>query len=109
MVDSKPHTTLDSQDSTMIGSYKRKIEAFCEQAGIEIPIGFDRHTACRYAAIDLESSPPKLVATTWSNVQDAVHYLVNLAAGRKTRMLDFMKRRELTFNGKDSLVPGQPF
>ena len=93
----------------MLGSYKKTIETYCAQAGIEVPIGFDRHSAGRYAAIDLESSPPKLVATTWSNVQDAMHYLVNLAAGRKTRMLDFLKRRELTFNGKNSLVPGEPF
>ena len=93
----------------MLGSYKKKIEAYCEQAGIEVPIGFDRHTTGRYAAIDLESSPPKLVATTCSNVQDAVHYLVSLAAGRKTKMLDFSERRELTFNGKNSLVPGEPF
>jgi len=93
----------------MFGSYKKTIEAYCEQAGIEVPIGFDRHSPGRYAAIDLESSPPKLVATTWSNVQDAVHYLVNLAAGRNTRMLDFLKRRELTFNGNNRLVPGEPF
>ena len=93
----------------MFGSYKRKIEAYCEEAGIEVPIGFDRHSAGRYAAIDLDSNPPKLVATTWSRDQDAVHYMVNLAAGRRTRMLDFQKRRELTFNGKDSLVPGKVF
>lgn len=93
----------------MLGSYKKTIEKYCEQTGIEVPIGFDRHSAGRYAAIDLESRPPKLVATTWSNVQDAMHYLVNLAAGRRTRMLDFLKRRELTFNGKNRLVPGEPF
>ncbi|VTU22024.1 hypothetical protein [Variovorax sp. RA8] len=93
----------------MFGSYKKKIEAYCEAAGIEVPIGFERHSAGRYAAIDLDSNPPKLVATTWSSVQDAVHYMANLAGGRRTRMLDFLKRRELTFNGKDNLVPGKLF
>jgi hypothetical protein len=93
----------------MFGSYKKAIQAYCETAGVEVPIGFERHSAARYAAIDLDSDPPKLVAATWSSMQDAVHYIVNLAAGRRTRMLDFQKRRELTFNGKDSLVPGEPF
>jgi hypothetical protein len=93
----------------MFASYKRRIEAYCEEAGIEVPIGFERHSAGRYAAIDLDSNPPKLVATTWSSPQDAVHYMVNLAEGRRTRVLDFLSRRELTFNGKDSLVPGKLF
>ncbi|VTU23853.1 hypothetical protein H6CHR_02075 [Variovorax sp. PBL-H6] len=93
----------------MFGSYKKKIEAYCEEAGIEVPIGFDRHSPGRYVAIDLDSNPPKLVATTWSNAQDAVHYMISLAAGRKTMVLDFLQRRELTFNGKDGLVPGKVF
>ncbi|MGJ7506089.1 hypothetical protein [Variovorax sp. GT1P44] len=93
----------------MFERYKTKIEAYCREAGVEIPVGFSRHSARRYAAIDLESEPPKLVATTWPKPEEAVYYLVNLAAGRRTRILDFRDRRELSFNGKTSLIQGDPF
>ena len=93
----------------MFERYKANIEAYCEQGGIEIPVGFDRRSPARYVAIDLESTPPKLVAMTWSNAKDAVSYLLTLGAGHRTRMLDFHERRELTFNGKNSLLKGEPF
>jgi hypothetical protein len=93
----------------MFERYKARIEAYCREAGIEIPVGFSRHAAGRYAAIDLDSSPPKLVATTWLKHEEAVYYLVNLAAGRRTRILDFKDRCELSFNGKSSLLHGDPF
>ena len=93
----------------MFERYKVKIKAYCEEAGIEVPVGFSRHAAGRYVAIDEECTPPKLVATTWLNRKEAVFYLVNLAAGRKTRILDFKNRCELVFNGKASLLRGAPF
>ena len=93
----------------MFDRYRAKIEQYCKDVGIEVPIGFQRHTPGRYVAIDLESNPPKLVAATWSHQRDAVSYLGNLAAGQKTRMLDFKERRELTFNGKRSLLRGEAF
>jgi hypothetical protein len=89
--------------------YKDRIEVYCKQAGIEIPIGFYRHSASRYAVIDLELTPPKLVAKTWFKQEDAVYYLVNLSAGRKTRVLDFKERCELVFNGKSTLERGNAF
>ena len=93
----------------MFERYQARIEEYCKAAGIEIPVGFGRHAAERYAAIDLECEPPKLVAATWSNEAEAVQYLVNLAPDRKTRILDFKERRELTFNGKTSLLKGDSF
>ena len=48
----------------MFEGYKARIQSYCEEAGIEVPVGFGRHAAGRYVAIDDESSPPKLVATT---------------------------------------------
>ena len=93
----------------MAEKYKDKIEAHCKEAGIEIPVGFYRHPASRYAAIDLEFTPPKLVAKTWFKQEDAVYYLVNLSAGRKMRVLDFQERCELVFNGKSTLERGSSF
>ncbi|MDM0108852.1 hypothetical protein QTH97_28185 [Variovorax sp. J22R24] len=88
----------------MFDSYKDSIQAYCEEAGIEVPVGFGRHVTGRYAAIDEESSPPKLVATTWPNRKDAVNYLLSLDAGSRVRILDFKDRYELTFDGKASLL-----
>ena len=45
----------------------------------------------------------------WLKHEEAVYYLVNLAAGRRTRILDFKDRCELSFNGKSSLLQGDPF
>ena len=83
----------------MAERYKDRIEAFCKENGIAIPPGFYRHSASRYAAIDLESSPPKLVAKTWFNQEDVVYHLVNLSQGTRMRILDFQDRRELLFDG----------
>lgn len=93
----------------MFERYRAKIEEYCTAAGIEIPVGFGRHDAERYAAIDLDSDPPKLVAATWADELDAVNYLVKHAVDRKTQVLDFKDRRELTFNGKTSLLKGAAF
>jgi hypothetical protein len=68
---------------------------------VAIPPGFYRHSASRYAAIDLEGSPPKLVAKTWFNQEDAAYYLANLSSGKPMRILDFKDRCELLFNGAD--------
>ncbi len=86
-------------ESVVAERYKDKIEAFCKESGVAIPSGFYRHSTSRYAAIDLESSPPKLIARTWFNQEDAAYYLANLGQGRSMRILDFQDRRELLFNG----------
>lgn len=93
----------------MFERYRAQIEAYCEALGIEIPVGFRRHDAGRYAAIDLESSPHKLVATTWSHEPDAIQYLLNLGEGHSVRILDFKDRCERTFHGGSILRPGDPF
>ncbi len=79
----------------MAKRYQSRIEDHCQEAGITIPSGFYRHAASRYAAIDLECSPPKLIARTWAKQEDAAYYLTNFAAGRQMRFLDFCDRREL--------------
>ena len=73
------------------------------------PCRFGHHAASRYVAIDEEFSPPRLAATTWPNRKDAVNYLVNLAAGRRTRILNFKDRREVSFDLKASLLRGAVF
>ncbi|MDM0015485.1 hypothetical protein QTH87_23785 [Variovorax sp. J22P168] len=93
----------------MFERYQAKIEEYCNSAGFQIPVGFGRHDAERYVAIDLDSEPPKLVAATWADELDVVNYLVKHAAGRKTQVLDFKDRRELTFNGKSGLLKGEAF
>lgn len=89
--------------------YKDKIETYCKEVGIEIPVGFHRHSASRYAAVDLESTPPKLIAKTWFKQEDVVYYLANLSTGRRMRILDFKERYLLVFNGKSTLERGAPF
>jgi hypothetical protein len=90
-----------TQTISMVERYKDRIEAYCQESGVAIPPGFYRHSASRYAAVDLESSPPRLVAKTWFNQEDAAYYLANLASGKPMRILDFKDRRELLFNGTD--------
>jgi len=93
----------------MAEPYKERIKAYCEANGIEIPVGFHRHPASRYAAIDLESTPPKLVAKTWFNQEDAVYFLKNLVAGKNMRVLDFKDRFELLHAGGAGFQRGNTF
>ncbi|WP_077000583.1 hypothetical protein [Variovorax sp. KK3] len=93
----------------MFERYSKRIKDFCEESGIEIPIGFCRHDAKRFVAIDMDHSPPKLVATTWSTEQDTASFLLSSAAARRIRLLDFKERRELMFNDQNHLVRGERF
>jgi hypothetical protein len=93
----------------MAEKYTDRIKEYCEAVGIDIPAGFYRHSASRYAAIDLESSPPKLVAKTWFNQEDVVYYLKNLASGKTMRILDFKDRKELIYEGGERLKHGAEF
>ena len=58
--------------------YKRSIEAVCERQGIVVPAGFHRLAASRYAAVNLASDPPTLVAKTWLNKESLIYFLQNL-------------------------------
>lgn len=92
----------------MFERYKARIEKYCGQKGIEIPVGFYRHDIGRYAAINLECDPPKLVATTWMNEADAIQYLLGPAADQATKLLDFKEQCEVRFNGGNVLLQGDP-
>lgn len=98
----------ENKELKMFERYKARIEEYCEKEGIEIPVGFYRHDSGRYAAINLESDPPKLVATTWTNETDAIQYLVGPAAVQATKLLDFKEQCEVRFNGGTVLVRGDP-
>jgi hypothetical protein len=88
----------------MAEKYTDRIKPYCEAAGIEIPLGFYRHPASRYAVIDLDGSPPKLIAKTWFNQVDVVYYLKKLEGGKNVRILDFKERDELSHGGGETLA-----
>lgn len=83
----------------MASRYSARIKGYCTARGIEIPSGFHRHPASCYAAIELDSQPPKLVARTWFSQDDMLHYVRQHAAGRRLRLLDFKAWRELHVDG----------
>jgi hypothetical protein len=89
--------------------YFDRIKQYCELEGIEIPSGFGRNAPSRFVAIDLDKSPPRLVALTWFKHADLVHYLRTHGSGRRFRLLDFKDREELLFNGQGSLEKGDAF
>lgn len=93
----------------MVEKYQDRIKTYCVANGVDIPPGFYRHAASRYAAIDMAASPPKLIAKTWFNQEDVVYYLKNLAAGNDIRVLDFQEREELLFEGGERLKRGTTF
>ncbi len=93
----------------MFSRYRRRIEKYCQGLGIEIPVGFWRHDADRYAAIDLASSPPRLIATCWSREQDAVKFFSNWTAAQRFKLLDFEENRELTISEQKHFVKGASF
>jgi hypothetical protein len=93
----------------MAEKYTDRIKEYCESSGVEIPAGFYRHSASRYVVIDLEATPPKLVAKTWFNQEDVLYYLQNLAAGKSVKILDFKDRQELSLENSKTLKHGAPF
>ncbi len=93
----------------MAEKYTDRIKEYCEATGVEIPVGFYRHSANRYVVIDMEPTPPKLVAKTWFNQEDVVYFLKNLAAGKQMRILDFKERQELLFETSEKLKRSNEF
>ena len=93
----------------MAEPYRARIEEYCKAQGVEIPVGFYRHAGGQYAAIDMESNPPKLVARRWFKQEDVVYYLQNLALGKRMRILDFKERVELVYQGGARLQRGNAF
>jgi hypothetical protein len=90
----------------MAERYSERILEYCRAAGIDVPAGFHRHPASRYAVIDVEATPPKLVARTWFKQEDVSYYLANVAAGRRVRVLDFKESEELLLCPDGSLRRG---
>jgi hypothetical protein len=93
----------------MAEKYTDRIKDYCDSEGVEIPSGFYRHPASRYAVIDLEATPFKLVARTWFQQQDVVYYLQSLAAGKPVKILDFKDRQQLVLENGQRLKPTAAF
>lgn len=93
----------------MAEKYTDRVKEYCASSGIAIPAGFNRQPAGRYAIIDLEATPPKLVARTWFNREDVVYYLQHLSAGNRVKILDFKERQELVLESSNILKPGTSF
>jgi hypothetical protein len=89
--------------------YSDRIKHYCEEHGVEIPVGFFRHPASRYVAIRTDLMPPRLVAKTWFNQDDLVYYLAHLCLREGYRLLDFKDRQELHYDGGNSLRHGSAF
>ena len=90
-------------------TFSQKIEAFCVAEGIEIPSGFFRHSASRYALIEVSVTPSKLIAKTWFNQEDVVYYLQHHGVARQFRILDFKDRVQFSFSSTQRLVRGNVF
>ncbi|MBL8381579.1 MAG: hypothetical protein JNM90_00775 [Burkholderiales bacterium] len=93
----------------MAERYTARIRAYCEAHGIEIPVGFARHPASRYAAIQVDPAPPRLVARTWFNQEDLLHFLASADPARRFRLLDFKEHLVLHADGDGRLLRGEPF
>jgi len=101
--------TLELEGDAVPERYTDKIKEYCEQTGIEIPAGFYRHPANRYAAVDISASPPRLIAKTWFKQEDVVYYATHLAQNVKLRFLDFKERQELRYSNDGKLVRESEF
>ena len=86
-----------------------RIKAYCSRLGIEIPAGFHRQPAARYALIDLSVSPNKLIARTWFKHEGVINYLSQYGAGRQFKVLDFKDQVELARSGTGELIAGDRF
>lgn len=94
----------------MAERYSHKVLAYCRERGVEVPVGFMRRPASRYVAIDLGSTPHKLVAASWITQADMLYYLNNLADNRPHMLLDFKEQRELVVSPADGkLEPAGEF
>lgn len=88
--------------------YSDRIRGYCEVNGIDVPIGFQRSGANRYAIIDLSGSP-KLIARTWFNQADVIYYIEHLAGDGPRRILDFKDGVKLLYTGGARLRRGERF
>lgn len=92
----------------MAERFGTRIKRYCEAHGIAIPAGFARHPPNRYAVIDLNCNPPKLVARTWFKQEDLLHYVARHPAPAQLRLLDFGDGCVLLLTPDGTLAPGEP-
>ena len=93
----------------MTARYTDRVRECCESSGIEIPAGFYRHPASRYVAIEIGTTPPKLIAKTWFKQEDVIYYITHLSTGKPLRLLDFKERYELRYLAEGKLVREKEF
>lgn len=91
----------------MLVKYTQRVLSYCAAQGIQVPDGFHRHPASRFAVV-LQGDPPRLVARTWFNKTDVVYYLSRIASGPVLEILDFKEGHRLLFDGSARLKPGEP-
>lgn len=86
-------------------SYYRRILAFCAEQAISVPTGFHSRDAYNYVLVDVSVTPHKLISVTWYLESWVVDYLNSeLAQGRRFKIFDFDKCRELKYEGGKKLV-----
>ncbi len=95
----------------MPAKYKQLIGDYCTQNGIDVPPGFARHAASRYAIVRIHLTPPKLIAKTWLKTADVIYYLEHFLLpelgdelAQSIRILDFQEGEELSYAGGKQLV-----
>jgi hypothetical protein len=93
----------------MSHEFTDRIKKYCEATGIEIPAAFYRRPARRYAMVDLDASPPKLVATTWFTQEDVLRYWQTNAVDRAVKILDLKGRHELVVGDEGNITHGKAF
>jgi hypothetical protein len=85
--------------------YAQRMEAYCRTHGIQVPVGFQHRSACRYAIVDESAAPPKLSAVTYYLESWVIDYLTAASNTAKAlRVLDFKRGRELAYRGGKHLV-----
>jgi hypothetical protein len=91
----------------MAERFTDRIRRYCEAHGIDIPVGFGRHPASRYAVIE-HTDPPRLVARTWFNQEDVIYYLEHQSSDGPRLVLDFKEWQQLAYQG-GRLIRGELF
>lgn len=93
---------------------KKTIEAYCASNGINVPPGFSRHSASRYAIVRRDISPPKLIAVTWFKQEDLIYHIENSLAEEiecfsdAIEIFDFKAGTRLIYSGSNRLTSGEP-
>lgn len=84
-----------------MAKFSNRIEAFCSARDIDMPPGFFRRAASRYAVVVRAGGgqTAKLVARTWDKVADVLYYLDHHAPDGPHEIYDFKDMRRLERRG----------